>query len=102
MQRLLVAVFVRMVQGRFFGVLLGVGSKAIGGVAVVGGLFVVTTLEVLSSSPVLLQGVLKVMSGLFMGLNDFLVLFGMVCHRKLNCGKCFKCTKGEGKWLRLR
>jgi hypothetical protein len=80
MQRLVVAVLMRMVQGRFFGVLLGVGGKAVGGVAVVGGLFMVAFFQVLGRGAVILQRVLKVVGRLFVGVDDFLVLFGMVSH----------------------
>jgi len=41
MERLVVAMLVRVVQGRLFGVFFGVGREAIGGVAVVGCFFVV-------------------------------------------------------------
>ncbi|MFC7670705.1 hypothetical protein ACFQT0_27475 [Hymenobacter humi] len=41
MQRLVMAVLVRVVQGRFLGVFFGVGREAVSGVAVVGGLLVV-------------------------------------------------------------
>lgn len=80
MQRLVVAVLMRVVQSGLFGMLLRMGGKSVGGVAVVGGLLVVAFFEVLSRRPVILQGVLKIVRGFFVGLNDFLVLFGMVSH----------------------
>lgn len=81
-QGLLVAVLVGMVQGRFVGVFLRVSGEAVGSVAVVGRFFVVAFFQVLSRGPVVLQCLLEVMSRFFVGLNDFLVLFGVVSHGK--------------------
>lgn len=80
MQRLFVAMLVRVVQGGLFGVFAGMGGKAVSRVAVVSCFFVVTFFQVFSGRTVLLQGVLKVMRSFFVGLDNFLVLFGMVSH----------------------
>lgn len=82
MERLVVAMLVRVVQGRLFGVFFGVGREAIGGEAVVGCFFVVAFFQVLHGRAVVLHGVLKIVGGLFVGFNDFLVFFGMVSHGK--------------------
>lgn len=83
MQGLFIPVLVRVVQGRFLGVLLGMSRKAIGRVAVVGSFFVVASLlEVVSGGAVIFDGVLEVMSCLFVGRNDFLMLFGVVLLRR--------------------
>lgn len=78
MERLFVAMLVRVVQGRFLGVFFGVGRKTIGCVAVVRGFFVVALLQVLGGGAVILQRMLKIMGGLFVGIDDFLMLFGVV------------------------
>jgi hypothetical protein len=77
----------RVVQGRFLGVLLGVRSESVGGIAMVRRFFMVAFFQVLSSSAVVLQGVLEIVSGLFVGLDDFLVFFGVVSHGKGKVGK---------------
>lgn len=81
-QGLVVAVLVRVVQGGFLGVLLGMGGEAVGGVAVVGSFLVVPFFEVLHGGAVVLHRVLEVVGGLLVGLDDFLVFFGMVSHRR--------------------
>ena len=81
-QGLVVAVLVRVVQGGFLSVLLRVGGETVGCVAVVSGLFVVPFFEVLHGGAVVLHRVLEVVGGLLVGLNDFLVFFGMVSHRR--------------------
>lgn len=91
MQRLFVPVFVRVVQRGFFGVLLGVGREAVGCVAVVGGLFVITPLlKVFGGSAVVFHGVLEVMSSLLVSFDDFLVLFGVVLLGRHNAGRKVK------------
>ncbi|WP_170865256.1 MULTISPECIES: hypothetical protein [Hymenobacter] len=75
-----VAMLVGMVQGRFFRMFKRMPRKAVGCIAVVSRLLVVALLQVLLSSAVLLGSVLEVVSGPFVGLDDFLVFFGMVSH----------------------
>lgn len=80
MRRFTVAVLMRVVPGRLFSVFLGVASKPVGRVAVVGDLLMVALLKVLSSGAVLQQRVLEIVGSLFVGCNNFLVPFGMVSH----------------------
>ena len=96
MQRLVVAVFVRVMESRLFGVFLGVGGKAVGRVAVVGRLFVVPFFEVLNGRAVVLHRVFEVVGGLLVGLNDFLVFFRMVSHRGKEKGEKGWFSKSEG------
>lgn len=82
MQWLLAPMLMGVVQGRFFGMVMGVGAESESRIAMMSRFLVIASGQVFGCCAMIISGLLKILGCLFMVFGGFLVLLRMVsCHK---------------------